>query len=69
MLIAPFPAPILTSVHRRAMRLMDIIFEISVVADDEIWANERIDNAFTEIARIEKLLANNDQQSQATLQI
>lgn len=67
MLIAQRPNPILTSVHRRAMRLMGIIFEISVVADNEIWANERIDNAFVEIARIEKLLANNNQQSQATL--
>ncbi|WP_448697735.1 FAD:protein FMN transferase [Mucilaginibacter sp. AW1-3] len=38
---------------------MDINFEISVVADDEIWAVQRIDDAFTEIIRIEKLLTDN----------
>lgn len=49
------------------MRLMDIILKISVVADDEMWANERIYNAFAEIVRIEKLLNTNHQQSQASL--
>ncbi len=65
MLTIQLPNPILTSVHRRAMRLMGIIFEISVVADDETWANARIDNAFAEIARIEKLLTNTDPLSAA----
>lgn len=40
----------------RAMKLMGNRFEISVVAADEIWANERIDEAVTEIQRIEELL-------------
>lgn len=40
----------------RAMKLMGNRFEISVVAADELWANERIDEAVTEIQRIEELL-------------
>jgi len=31
-------------------------FELSVVADNELWANEKIDAGITEIQRIEKLL-------------
>lgn len=31
-------------------------FEITVVADDEVWANEKIEMAIAEIKRIEKLL-------------
>ena len=31
-------------------------FELSVVADNELWANERIDSAIAEISRIEQLL-------------
>jgi thiamine biosynthesis lipoprotein len=31
-------------------------FEITVVSDNEVWANDRIDAAVTEIQRIEKLL-------------
>jgi thiamine biosynthesis lipoprotein len=38
------------------MKLMGNRFEISVVAADELWANERIDEAVTEIQRIEELL-------------
>lgn len=64
MLITQLPNHILTSIHRREMRLMDIIFEISVVADDSAWADERINNAFAEIIRIEKLITGYDQQSQ-----
>jgi len=66
MLLTQLPNSILTSVHRREMRLMGINFEISVVADDEIWANERINSAFGEIARIEKLLTGTDPQSAAS---
>jgi FAD:protein FMN transferase len=37
-------------------KLMGNRFEISVVSEDENWANERIENAITEISRIEQLL-------------
>lgn len=39
-------------------------FEISVVADDEAWAFERIEEAIHEIRRIEKLLTTYDEQSE-----
>jgi thiamine biosynthesis lipoprotein len=42
-------------------------FEISVVADDEAWANERIDEAIEEIRRIEKLLTTFSDGSQTNL--
>lgn len=42
-------------------------FEISVVSDDEAWANERIDDAIHEIQRIEKLLTTFDENSQTNL--
>lgn len=41
---------------KKAARLMGNAFEITVVADDEVWANEKIEMAITEIKRIEKLL-------------
>jgi len=44
-------------VHRRLTRLADNTFEISVVAGDEQWAEERIDNAVTEIKRVFNLLS------------
>lgn len=43
-------------VYKRVLKLMGNRFEISVVADDKIWANVRIDLAISEITRIEKLL-------------
>lgn len=43
-------------VHRRILKLMGNRFEISVVADDKEWAEEKIDQAIIEIKRIEKLL-------------
>ena len=49
------------------MRLMGIIFEISVVTDDEIWAIEKMSNAFAEIQRIENLLSNDIVDSQTNL--
>jgi thiamine biosynthesis lipoprotein len=67
MMITQLPNHILTGVHRREMRLTDTIFKITVVADDEDWATERIHNAFAEITRIEKLLSISHQQSQASL--
>ncbi len=42
-------------------------FEISVVSEDEIWANERIENAISEISRIEQLLTTFKPNSQTNL--
>lgn len=50
--------------HKQAMRLMGNNFEITVVSNDENWANERITNAVSEIKRIEKLLTTFDETSQ-----
>jgi thiamine biosynthesis lipoprotein len=44
------------SLYKRGLKLMGNRFEISVVAEDEVWANEMIDAAVAEIQRIEKLL-------------
>lgn len=41
---------------KRGLKLMGNHFEISVVSDDEAWAEERIDMGVEEIRRIEKLL-------------
>lgn len=45
-------------------RLMGNAFEITVVADNEEWAKEKIKNAIAEIRRIEKLLTTFDETSQ-----
>ena len=52
------------SIYQRVLKLMGNRFEISVVADDETWANQQIDAAIAEILRIEKLLTTFDDQSQ-----
>src|ERR1700744_60308 len=44
-------------IFRRAIWLMGNQFEISVVADDALWAEERIATAINEINRVEKLLS------------
>jgi thiamine biosynthesis lipoprotein len=49
---------------KRAVRLMGNAFEITVVADDEDWAQEKIDLAIAEIRRIEKLFTTFDESSQ-----
>jgi len=49
---------------KRGERLMGNAFEITVVADDETWAQEKIDMAIAEIKRIEKLLTTFDENSQ-----
>ncbi|WP_026769707.1 FAD:protein FMN transferase [Asinibacterium sp. OR53] len=41
---------------RRGEKLMGNAFEITVVGEDKLWAEERIDAAIGEIRRIEKLL-------------
>jgi thiamine biosynthesis lipoprotein len=49
---------------KKAMRLMGNSFELTVVADDEYWAEESINDAVNEIKRIEKLLTTFDDDSQ-----
>src|ERR1700748_3159680 len=52
-------------VHRKLVQLNDNnAFEISVVAGDEQWAAERIDNAIAEIGRVLQLLSVKDDNSQ-----
>jgi thiamine biosynthesis lipoprotein len=58
---------ITNQLHQRSMKLMGNRFEISVVADDQEWANVRIDEAVAEIQRIEKLLTTFDESSQTNL--
>lgn len=41
---------------RRGAKLMGNAFEITVVGEDKLWAEERIDTAIGEIRRIEQLL-------------
>jgi FAD:protein FMN transferase len=50
--------------YKHAERLMGNMFEITVVAENERWAFEKINLAVTEIKRIEKLLTTFDEQSQ-----
>jgi thiamine biosynthesis lipoprotein len=44
-------------IFRRSVRLMGNRFEISVVSNNPVWAEERIDDAIAEINRVEKLLS------------
>lgn len=46
----------MTQIFSRVQKLMGNRFEISVVTENENWANERIDSAVAEISRIEQLL-------------
>jgi thiamine biosynthesis lipoprotein len=50
--------------HRRVQRLMGNRFELSVVSDEADWANARIDEAISEISRIEVLLTTFNDHSQ-----
>jgi thiamine biosynthesis lipoprotein len=54
-------------VHKRALKLMGNKFEIAVVADNTIWADECIDAAVFEIQRIEKLLTTYSNESETSL--
>ncbi|AMR31240.1 thiamine biosynthesis protein ApbE [Mucilaginibacter sp. PAMC 26640] len=45
------------SIFAREIRLMGNRFEISLLADNIAWADDRIDNAIAEINRVEKLLS------------
>ena len=54
-------------IHQRVLKLMGNRFELSVVSDDEQWAQQRIDEAIAEIQRIEKILTTFDEGSQTNL--
>lgn len=54
-------------VHKRGLKLMGNHFEISVVADNEGWASQRINLAIDEIKRIEALLTTFNNNSQTNL--
>ncbi|MFN0290976.1 FAD:protein FMN transferase [Pedobacter helvus] len=49
---------------KRSQRLMGNTFELTVVAEDEAWANAKLDMAVDEIKRIERLLTTFDEHSQ-----
>jgi len=44
-------------IYRREVRMMGDRFEISVVGNTPLWAEERIDDAIAEINRVEKMLS------------
>jgi FAD:protein FMN transferase len=52
---------------KRGLRLMGNHFEISVVSDDEAWAEERINMAVDEIRRIEQILTTFKEDSETAL--
>jgi len=52
------------NIFRRELRLMGNRFEISVVGNDPIWADNCIDAAAAEISRVEKLLSTFSDESQ-----
>lgn len=52
-------------VHKKNVNLMGTPFEISVVAADADWAEERVNSAIAEIKRIDKLLTTLSDDSQA----
>ena len=54
-------------VFSKTLKLMGNGFQISAVADDEDWANERIESAIVEIQRIEQLLTTYQQSSETAL--
>ena len=53
--------------YKKVLKLMGNRFEISVVASNEDWALERIDDGIAEIQRIEKLLTTFSEESQTQL--
>jgi len=52
------------TVFSKSLKLMGNSFQISAVAENEAWANERIDAAIHEIQRIEKLLTTFNDESE-----
>lgn len=60
----PVPVTKLMKEFRRSAKLMGNHFELTVVADDSAWAEEKIDLAIEEIRRIERLLTTFKENSQ-----
>src|SRR5215212_5285715 len=58
---------IIPSLFKKVLKLMGNRFEITVVADDTSWANERINDAVQEISRIENLFTTFNESSQTNL--
>jgi len=54
-------------VIKREQKLMGNHFEISLVANDENWANKRLEEAVREIQRIERLLTTYNESSETNL--
>jgi FAD:protein FMN transferase len=52
------------TVFNRSLKLMGNRFQLSVVGEDENWANARIDAGVSEIQRIEKLLTTFNEESE-----
>lgn len=52
---------------RKALPLMGNKFELTVIADDETWAMDRIDTGIAEIRRIERLLTTFSEDSETAL--
>lgn len=55
------------ALHRKVLKLMGNRFEITVVSENEKWAAKRIDDAVSEISRIERLLTTFNESSQTNL--
>lgn len=55
------------TLFKRSMKLMGNHFEITVVASDELWANDKIELGVKEIQRIEKLLTTFSADSETNL--
>jgi len=55
------------SLSKKVLKLMGNRFEITVVGDDPLWADQRIADAVEEIKRIEKLFTTFDESSQTNL--
>jgi thiamine biosynthesis lipoprotein len=55
------------SLYKQSMKLMGNHFEITVVGNNETWANEKIALAVNEIKRIEKLLTTFSEDSETNL--
>lgn len=56
-----------SKLFKRGLKLMGNHFEISVVSDDEAWANEKIDMGVEEIRRIEKIFTTFKDDSETNL--
>jgi len=62
--VQPIDVTAYQQAHKKVLKLMGNRFEITVVSDDALWAEERIGDAVAEISRIEKLLTTFNETSQ-----